>query len=92
MKQKEIFSEEIYGILFIPAKNMYLIYNAGHEPYKNLCVEFTIYGTDFIYIRVLSKCIMSGTNTLEKMDILAKKLEIRELQYDVHLWKEVYLQ
>ena len=81
---KGIFTEDIYDIVFNSEKNSCEIYNKGHRGDEtNLCVVFTIKGTDYIYIDILSKCIASGTKTLENMDRLAKELGISKLQlYD----------
>jgi hypothetical protein len=78
---REIFSEEIYDVIYDPVKNMCDIYNKNHTGYDGLCIAFSIKESkNMIYIDTLSKCIASGTNTLEKMDSLAKKLNIGELQ------------
>ena len=80
-KIKEIFPEDTYDITYNPVKNICDVYNKNHTGEDGLCVSFSIKeNRNMIYIDTLSKCIASGTNTLEKMDSLARKLNIGELQ------------
>jgi len=80
IKIKEIFDEEIYDIVYNPKKETCDIYNKNHTGYDGLCVAFSIRESRTImYIDTLSKCIVSGTDTLNKMNSLAKELGMREL-------------
>jgi hypothetical protein len=75
-KIKEIFDEEIYDITYDTVNKEYKIFTKGNN---NLCVAFTIENENILYIEKLSKCVKSGTDTLDKMDSLAKKLGMGEL-------------
>lgn len=79
-KIKKIFSEDVYDIIYYPVKKQCDIYTKGHTGHDNVCVAFTIKDLEhFICIDILSKCIKSGTDTLDKMDRLAKELGMEEL-------------
>jgi hypothetical protein len=97
-KIKEVFPEDEFSIVFKPSVTSFDIYNRGEADYKNLCVSFSleypftsienISPEDYkripksISIDHLLKCNSSGSNTLEKIQLLAHKLGATQINLE----------
>jgi hypothetical protein len=95
---KPFFPEDKFSIETTPSMVSFNVYNKEKSDYKNMCVSFSIEYDDIstpnlslseykskhkkINIHLLSKCIIPGSITLEKMELFAKEIGATQIDLE----------